>query len=436
MLSPHISLLSGSSRTRNIFRVAKLVGKFFCAFLLQSVVVLAIPLSGPPVLRIEEALQLYIDRSPAVRAEKERVEMASSRLNQAGLLPNPQLNFSQEGFPVGRPDSSYLNDQEFLIWATQELELGGKRRHRKRVASFDVQATEADLQNFIRLGKATVKEAFVRAYRAQQKLGLAQEHLDSYYEIRDIHRKRVEAGDAAGLSQLRIDMEEVHYITAVNEAGTNLASAWAELAALITWEGLSMPTLQPTIGAAPLERSMEELRALALESRPDLRRETIRAAQGKALVDLQESRTIPNLTFGGGYKRDFGTNSFYFALHLPLPLFNRNQGNIEEALARVRRNQNLLSWKRLQIRAEVERAFKTYQLQEANVKRLEQTVIKRAANMAEVTLQSYLEGEASLLEYLDALRVKLDASLGFYELLFQLGSTRIELEKSVGAELK
>ncbi len=118
-----------------------------------------------------------------------------------------------------------------------------------------------------------------------------------------------------------------------------------------------------------------------------------------------------------------------------MPLFNRNQGNIGAALADARRTQNLLSWKRVQIRSEVERAFKAYRLQQANVQRLEQTILQSAVRVAELTEQSYLEGEASLLEYLDALRVKLDASLGFHDLLFQLERARIELEKAVGGEL-
>ena len=121
-----------------------------------------------------------------------------------------------------------------------------------------------------------MKETFVRAYLAQAKLGLAQKHLDSYYQIQDIHRQRVEAGDAAGLSQLRIDMEEVRYISAVNEIGTDLAAAWSKLAALISWEKPSMASLQLTINTAELGRSLEELQSIGLESRPDLEREITR----------------------------------------------------------------------------------------------------------------------------------------------------------------
>lgn len=387
-------------------------------------------------LDMERALEMYVDRNLNLQAAQEQVEIARGRLNQAGLLPNPEFNFTQEGFPVGQSNASFFNDSTLNFWATQELELGGKRGHRKRVADFDVQATESGLRDFIRLGKAAVKEAFVRTYVAQEKLRLAQEQLDSYYQIQNTHRQRVEAGDAAGLAQLRIDLEEVRYISALNEMGTDQAAAWSELAALISWEEPSMATLQLTTDTAELDRSQEELQSIALESRPDLEREMARVAQAEGFVDLQESRAIPNLTVGGGYNRDFGTNSFYLALQLPVPLFNRNQGNIGAALAGARRSENLLSWKRVQIRFEVERAFKAYRLQQANLQRLEQTVLQSAVRVAELTQQSYLEGEASLLEYLDALRVKLDASLGFHDLLFQLERARIELEKVVGGELQ
>lgn len=387
-------------------------------------------------LDMERALEMYISRNPNLQAEREQIEMARGRLNQAGRLPNPTFNFSQEGYPIGQSNANYFNNSTINIWATQELELGGKRSHRKGVANFGVQIAESELQDFIRLGKAAVKEAFVRTYVAQEKLRLAQEQLDSYYQIQNIHRQRVEAGDASGLSQLRIDLEEVRYISAVNEMGTNQAAAWSELAALISWEESSMATLQLRTETAELDRSQEELQGIALELRPDLETEMARVAQAEEFVDLQESRAIPNLTVGGGYDRNFGTNSFYLALELPVPLFNRNQGNIGTALAGARRTENLLSWKRVQIRSEVERAFKAYRLQQVNVQRLEQTVIQNAVRVAELTQQSYREGEASLLEYLDALRVKLDASLGFYDLIFQLERARIELEKAVGGELQ
>ncbi|MEE8114533.1 MAG: hypothetical protein V3T23_09260, partial [Nitrososphaerales archaeon] len=72
-------------------------------------------------LDMERALEMYVDRNPNLQAAREQIEMARGRLNQAGLLPNPTFNFSQEGFPVGQSNTSYFNDSTLNFWATQEL---------------------------------------------------------------------------------------------------------------------------------------------------------------------------------------------------------------------------------------------------------------------------------------------------------------------------
>ena len=78
-------------------------------------------------LTLEAAYSRFLDRSPLVAAEKEKLQMARGRLRQAQVWTNPTVNFTQEGYPVARPESTF-DDQEFLLWATQEFELGRPAR--------------------------------------------------------------------------------------------------------------------------------------------------------------------------------------------------------------------------------------------------------------------------------------------------------------------
>lgn len=415
--------------------MAHLKRKKICLFLLHAVVA-AGPIAAEATLTFQEAEELYLSRNPAVEAERQRIEMARGALRQARLLPNPQLNYSQESFPLSSEDASFWNDQEWIFWATQKLELGGKRRHRADVARLGVRIAEAQFEDFVRIGNSEVREAFAEAYFAQEKRHLALEQLDFYQRIRDIHRKRLQEGDVSGLSQLRIDLEEIRFMKAASEAETAFVSAWSKLAALIGWSETSIPELRleplPTLA----ETSLQDLLRAAEEVRPDLEAFSIRQDQMEESLRLEKSQRIPDLTLGGGYKRDFGAHSFYAAVQFPLPLFDRNQGAVYEAQARRRRVQNQYLWKRLEIRSEVERAFRNYQTWRVNVERLQEDTLRRAERVLEITQQSYQEGEASLTDYLDTLRVRLEASLSFYDLLLQLEKARIELEKAVGAELR
>lgn len=413
--------------------MAQLMRKFFWLYLLQSVVISVVWAQTP--LTLEEAEQLYLARNPELQAVKERIDAAGGRYQQAGLWPNPQLNFSEEGLPLGADDIRFFSDQEFIVWGTQRLELGGKRHHRKEVAQTGIEITRADLEDYTRLGKARVQEAYLRAAFSQKIVSFAQQQLDSYYRLRETHQQRFEAGDVSGLSQMRIDLEELRFLSSLNQAKTDFNTAWSKLAALIAWPEPGPASLRWQQTEETLTLSLEQLKELAEQTRPDLASLSLREKQAQQQVDLEKAQRVPDLTLGGGYKSDFGVNSFYASVTLPLPLFDRNQGSIHQAAAELRRAQNQLLWKKIMIRSEVERSYQNYQEQQSIVTRLKRDLLQRTDTVLEATRASYEEGESILTDYLDALRVRLDASLSFYEILFQLERSRIQLEQAVGAKI-
>ena len=414
--------------------MVQLMRKIFWIYLLQYVVTPFVWAQTP--LTLERAEALYLARNPALQAVKDRIDAAGGRYQQAGVWPNPQLNFSEEGLPLGADDIGFFSDQEFIVWGTQRLELGGKRHHRKEVAQTGIEITRTDLKDFIRLGKAQVQEAYLLTDFSQKKASFSQEQLDSYYLIRETHQKRFEAGDVSGLSQMRIDLEELRFLSALNQARTDFNSAWSKLAALIGWTEPLPASLRWQSNEEALTLSLERLKELAVQTRPDLASFSFKETQKQQQVDLEKAQRIPDLTLGGGYKRDFGVNSFYASVTLPLPLFDRNQGSIHQAAADLRRARNQLLWKNLMIRSEVEKSYRNYQEQQSTVTRVKRDLLQRADTVLETTRTSYEEGESSLTDYLDALRVRLDVSLSFYDLLFQLERSRIQLEQAVGVEIR
>ncbi len=386
-------------------------------------------------LDVETAVEMYVTRNPNLQAAREQIEMARGRLNQAGVRPNPTLNFEQEGFPFGDSQASFWEDQEFHFGAGQLFEMGGKRGHRREVARLDLNARELEIENVLRLGKAKVKRVFLAAHYAQRRQELAEDLFSTYEKLRDIHQQRLEAGDVSGLSQLKINGEVLRYLTAVTQAQVDYTQAWNELATLLVWTDPTQPKLELPEDIEAMDKSLKELQELALEARPDLDVQRVDVQKSQANVVLQKAQRVPDLTVGGGYKRDFGQDSYFFGVELPLPLFDRNQGRIAEESANARRNQNLVTWKELQIIREVESTFGNFVTHRENVERIQQSVIDQVDQVARITSQSYLEGEASLLDYLDALRVQLDTSMDYYELLHQVKRARVALETAVGGNL-
>ncbi len=282
-------------RDGNTSWMAQLMSKFFCLYLLQLGLVPHSLWAQAPIT-LDQAEALYLAENPLLEAGKDSIEAAEARHRQAGLRPNPGLNFSQEGLSAGPENASGFNDQEFILWATQRLELGGKRRHRREVAETGIEIGRAELEDLIRRGKAQVKEAYLATVFAQEKATLSRAQLESFYRVKEIHQQRLQAGDVSGLAQMRVDLEELRYLSALNQATTDANSYWSELAALIGWTGSEQPSLVWEPQKLDLTASLEQLQKQALESRPDLVTASLKRKRSFREVGFERAQRIPDVT--------------------------------------------------------------------------------------------------------------------------------------------
>ncbi|HSR50848.1 MAG TPA: TolC family protein [Acidobacteriota bacterium] len=389
---------------------------------------------SPQTLSLQSAQRRFAERNPRVEALRQGIESARGLAVQAAKPPNPTLHYSQEGLPLGR-DGIGFDDQEFLLWASQPFELGGKRGRRREAADSQVRVLELQLEDFLRRGRAQVARAYLGVLHQQQQRDLIGRLLQQYRQLRRSHQLRLAEGDVSGLSHLKVEAEELRYTSLLARADTELAEAWRELSAWTDWPGAIPPRLQaPQLLGEP-RQAMEALRRRALAQRSDLRALQARVEEEQARLALRRAEKIPDLTVGGGFKRDFGQNSFYVGINVPLPLFDRNQGAVASALAQVESARNELRWRQILAGKQVEEAWKRFNLQRGQAQRLQGTVIDRLETIVDVTSQSYNEGESSLLELLDAMRVQLEASLNFQTLLLQARLSRVDLEEAVGGTI-
>ena len=235
--------------------------RFFGFYLLPVVVVSTLGAQNS-VLTLKQAEALYLAQNPMLEAGKDSIEAAEARHIQAGIRPNPELNFSQEGVSSGPENASVFNDQEFILWATQRFELGGKRRHRREVSETGIEITRAEFEDSIRQGRARVREAYLASVFAQEKATLSGQQLESFHRVKEIHQQRLAAGDVSGLAQMRVDLEELRYLSALNQATTDANSYWSGLAALIGWTGSERASLKWERQNRDLTASLAQLQKL------------------------------------------------------------------------------------------------------------------------------------------------------------------------------
>ncbi|MCF8707714.1 TolC family protein [Rhizorhapis sp. SPR117] len=349
----------------------------------------------PAVLTLARAIEEAEARSPALVAARADVEAARGRLRQARFRFNPVLDVEVENFAGTGPYSGF-NGTETTVSVNQRLDLGGRRKARMTLAEAELAAQEyrfaiarADLGQQIR-------NLFALGVAARDNLALARENEDRARELSRVARELVDAGKEPPLRGLRAEAALAQATAALRAAEADEAAARRSLAALL---GVDVP---------PTELAGSDMLAppAIVDATATL---DVRLAEAERVIadaELRQARTEgrldPSVGVGVRQLRETGDRALIASLSVPLPVFDRNQGNVAAARSGVQgaeaRRDSVLA----NTQAEIANARAALVAAEARVAALEGSGIGQAREALRLAQLSYRAGKSSLIELLDA----------------------------------
>jgi cobalt-zinc-cadmium efflux system outer membrane protein len=375
-------------------------------------------LAQAETLDLEGALREAAAHNLDLLAQRYNVSVADARLLTAGLRPNPVLTVSAANlqWPGIAPQ---LNPREVSLHADFIVERGQKRARRVALAQSAKSVAELELLNALRTLTFDVESAFVDVLLARATLAVARQNFEALNGIAELNAIRVRVGDLAGVEWIRSRVAALESRNGLQQAQLRLESAKNRLQLLL---GRAAPasdfdvTGEFRADEAPYDRG--EIVRQALEARPDLlalRREQART-QAELRLQLAQRKVdyVLGAEFGRQQQPGVGQASVTaLSLSVPLPVFNRNQGEIRRAEVEVRQNEARLRALEAAIRNEAENAFRAYSTSRTLLETFQREMIEQAAEVRRITEYSYRRGEASLLEFLDAQRAFNDVMQGY-----------------------
>ena len=361
-------------------------------------------------ITLDEAIREALEKNLNLLAERFNVSVADARIIQARLRPNPVLTTGLDyqdwlgsGFTVqnGGGPPEYTARLDYLV------ERGAKREHRIEVAQNAKQVAQLQLLNTTRQLILDVQNAFVEVQAAKDNLALAQENLRAFNEVVEINNTRVKAGDLAPVEAIRSRLAALQFRNQLRTAELRLTTAKARL------ELLTGRAHSPDFDVAgPLRRDMDlavhdEIQANALQRRPDLLALQRDQARSQADIRLQLAQGKIDYTLSTQYHHQYDEahgDSLAVFFSAPVPIFNRNQGEIERARQESQQIEARIRALKAGIGNEVETAYQQYMTSRTMLDSIENTMLSEAREVRQITEYSYRRGEASLLEFLDATR--------------------------------
>jgi cobalt-zinc-cadmium efflux system outer membrane protein len=370
---------------------------------------------------LAQAQQLALQRNWDLLAAAAGVDLAMAQRVVAREFPNPTLAFSTakinvDNHSAGTSEGNGFWDRTYdtIVAVNQLFEIGGKRKNRKQSSTAGYEAARAQFLDAKRTLDLAVSKAYTAAAQAEENSRVLSQSAASLRKEASLAEVRLNAGEISTADKSQIDITAARF--ELDAQAAESAAAQARVA------------LEVLLGARRAEGKLvltERLEALCTNAPPPVdtnhfvgRRPDVLAAEAalrKAEADLrlQKANRIPDPTLLAQYEHEppDQPNTIGLGVSLPLPLWNRNQGNI--LAAEAARQQARLALEKLdaQAAAEVATARLAYEDAARRWKQYREVIAPKSRHIRETVAFAYEKGGSSLLDLLVAERNDNDVRL-------------------------
>ena len=379
-------------------------------------------------LTLQQAIQKAIDFNPSLVASVRDIDIAEAGLVQAKAWPNPELEVLSEGV-----NEKY---QTTTVQINQVIELGGKRSSRISAAERDREAALADLASQRAALRADVAAAFFDALTSQEHIQLTEGSYQLAARVNSAVKRRVAAGRISPIEANRTSVAELTIKSELNQAKVEFELAKIRLATL--W-GKTIPPFQeidkPVVTNDFYDADFAVLQS-QLKNSPQLIRAQLEIDRQQALEEVERSRQISDVTVSLGSKRDqeIGRNQTIVGITVPIPLFDRNQGNVLGALRKTDKARDEFKAVESRLNSELAQAYQRYASSNADLRLLRTEILPQAESVIAATIKGFEFGKFNLLDVLEAQRTLFQTKSQYLKTQADLYRSVADIERIVGSD--
>ncbi|MHC4548870.1 MAG: TolC family protein [Planctomycetota bacterium] len=386
-------------------------------------------------LTLREALAAALRGSPELAASAWEIRAAEARALQASLPSNPELELEAGEFG-GEGSRAGFDGAEFALGLSQEILVAGKLGKRTEVARLQGHLAGWDYET-VRLDVLTeTTRAFVALLAAQERVAFLEESVRLSEEVLRSVREQIEAGKVPRLEASRasvtLSLQRLRLYRARRELQIRrraLAAHWGATVAAFDKVVGDLYATRPLPAADRLESFLAENPASA--------RWSVEMELRRARLELEQAGRYPDVTVTGGVLRfeESDEHAFLAAISLPLPIFDRNQGGVREALADLERAQQEQRAAVTRLNRKLNEAYLTLSNAAGEVETLEKHVLPAAQEYFDAAGEGLRQGKLGYLEVLVAQRTLFDSKEQLVDALAAYHLAVADVERLIGRSL-
>ena len=382
---------------------------------------------APAVLNLEDLQRIALRYNPTLAQSSMAVRAAQGGYVQAGLRRNPVIGYSAED--VGIDGSA---GQQGMV-VRQEILTGGKRRLSRNVAGHEVHEARWTWTVQQRRVLGDVRAGYYEVLLAQRMIDVNQQLVRVGEESAKTTQLLKDAADVSQSDVLQARIEAEVASLSLHEARNHHQAAWRRLVGL-----LGRPAMEPAALAGDVDGTLPRLEwettlGNLWSQSPELARAHSGVQRAQCELARQHAQRVPNIEVELGAKYDSATEETLadVGVGLPLPLFNRNQGNITKARAQLIAAKNEVRRVELELRDRLVAAFEQYANARRKVTTYQESILPKARKSRDMIEAGYRGGEFGYLILLNVQRTYFRVNLDYLESLRKLWASSVRIDSMV-----
>lgn len=395
---------------------------------------LALPGAGhAETLTLDRAIELAERYNPRLQTAMAEVERTRSGIGTARAYPNPEIEALSGGVRARVP--GVTSGRGMSIAIGQPIDLPSHRAPRIRAAEAGLESSRYALDMERIDLHAAVKQAFFTVLRRKAEHALQLENQRSLEQTRNRIELSVKVGERPKFELVRIDAELSNAVNQATSARLRIAQALAVLRTLL---GAPLPLDLDVAGElvpGTLTESYDALQNRVLDRHPALKRARAEVDRAEQRLHGERALKVPRPTLFAGIDRDPEQQRALIGVSIPIPVWDRRQGPIGEAVAVMQQAALAREQTRLTLLGDLEINYQRLLVARQQIAAFEGGLIRQAESALQVAEAAFKFGERGFLEVLDAQRVLRAIRADFLNARFEKQSALVELERLTARDL-
>lgn len=380
--------------------------------------------SLPTSLGLPDLTRLVMERNPRLAQASWAVEAARGQAVQAGLYPNPVVSVTGDELGDRTGPSG--------IWsagASQEIVTADKLGLSRAAAMKQVDRASLALAAERYRVLTEVRQNYAELLLLQKRAEVLSDLVKLAGQSLATANKLLGAKEVARLDVVQLEVDAERYQADLNATKRSIPPAFQRLAASVGAPELPLSTVAGDLETPLPNYDLDRTRAYMLSVHPELRSAELGVERAQLLARRAEVDPVPNVTVSSGYTRQGqnDSNDWSVGVSVPVPLWNRNQGNIYAAKAQVGEAAGEVGRVQNDLVGRLSTSVGTYAAARERAERYKAAILPRAEETYQLSLKAYQGGQFEYLRVLQAQRAVGEARLEYLRALGEMWRAASEI---------